>query len=130
MRQRCFAVNGSALPQKTKNALIDAALDPQKICSNAAGSAFALLRTNLSVSANSWQPLICDFAEFFPIDGNEKALLLSEMKYDASPVDECLICPPLSGLQCIHRHGCTGGGQLAADCDYRHAFSAYLFRRN
>ena len=91
------AVNGSALPQKTKNALIDAALDPQRYAQ--------MLREVLCPVADEferqrelWQPLICDFAEFFPIDGNEKALLLSEMKYDASPVDECLICPSVIGF--------------------------------
>lgn len=91
------AVNGSALPQKTKNALIDAALDPQRYAQ--------MLREVLCPVADEferqrelWQPLICDFAEFFPIDGNEKALLLSEMKYDASPIDECLICPSVIGF--------------------------------
>ena len=91
------AVNGSALPQKTKNALIDAALDPQRYAQ--------MLREVLCPVADEferqrelWQPLICDFAEFFPIDGNEKALLLSEMTYDASPVDECLICPSVIGF--------------------------------
>lgn len=91
------AVNGSALPQKTKNALIDAALDPQRYAQ--------MLREVLCPVADEferqrelWQPLICDFAEFFPSDGNEKALLLSEMKYDASPVDECLICPSVIGF--------------------------------
>lgn len=61
------------------------------------GKCFAPLRTNLSVSANSGSRLsaICGV---FPIDGNEKALLLSEMKYDASPIDECLICPSVIGF--------------------------------
>ena len=91
------AVNGSALPQKTKNALIDAALDPQRYAQ--------MLREVLCPVADEferqrelWQPLICDFAEFFPTGGNEKALLLSEMKYDASPIDECMICPSVIGF--------------------------------
>ncbi len=65
------AVNGSALPQKTKNALIDAALDPQRYAQ--------MLREVLCPVADEferqrelWQPLICDFAEFFPTGGNEK----------------------------------------------------------
>ena len=91
------AVNGSALPQKTKNALIDAALDPQRYAQ--------MLREVLCPVADEferqrelWQPLICDFAEFFPTGGNEKALSLCEQCHAASPIDECLICPSVIGF--------------------------------
>lgn len=91
------AVNASALPQKTKNALMDAALDPRRYA--------VLLREVLCPVADEferqrelWLPLVEDFSAFYPLNGDGKALLLSEMKYNADAVNNCLICPSVVGF--------------------------------